>query len=501
MSHRIAFAGFNLESVTAVPQVVALSDFERVCVRSDALIEQFRDTNTVPGGALKACEDNGVEMVPLYHTLLGALGPASDEAVSAYIQELLDKIAVAGALNGVLLFLHGACWAPGFQDVERSFIDAVREAYPSMAIAVAFDYHGNIDAQTLQNADIAVAYRHSPHIDMGETGERAAGALIRMLKTGERPALAIARPNIVIPSIMSATSLQPLASIIAKARALEAEGDCDISVMAGFSYADSANTGMCVICMDWSGETAARDKAVMLSDLLFENRQALSTAVEVCTVDEAMREIERPASTSGPIVLLEHADRMNDSTYLLRALIDRSVGRVNVPYLLDPEAAVAAHTAGAGAQITLDLAGKADPATGGPLRVEVKVVWSGEKSYTVSGRYQQGSRVDLGLTALLDIGAIRVSVVSHFAFAVDGDPFYIFGEQPGDYDVILLRSKTHFRDFYEPVASRIIVVDTPDLGPADVRLIPYRQLDKSTVWPWCACPSNPTKKTYSGEVK
>ena len=33
MTFRIAFAGFNLESVTAVPQIVELAEFERVCVR------------------------------------------------------------------------------------------------------------------------------------------------------------------------------------------------------------------------------------------------------------------------------------------------------------------------------------------------------------------------------------------------------------------------------------------------------------------------------------
>ncbi|AWX93994.1 hypothetical protein DPM13_16360 [Paracoccus mutanolyticus] len=33
--------------------------------------------------------------------------------------------------------------------------------------------------------------------------------------------------------------------------------------------------------------------------------------------------------------------------------------------------------------------------------------------------------------------------MSHFAFAVDGDAFTIFGESPQDYEIILLRSKTH----------------------------------------------------------
>lgn len=489
MMPRIAFAGFNLESVTAVPQIVELAEFERVCVRGAELVERFRGTNTVPGGCLKICEAEGAEFVPLFHTLLGALGPASDEAVAHYTREIVEGLDKSGPLDGVILFLHGACWAPGFADVERHVIDAVRAAAPSLPIAVALDYHGNIDSETLRSADIAVAYRHSPHIDMGETGERAARALLRLLREGRRPGLAVARPNVVIPSIMSATALEPLASIIAEARAAEAAGDCDISIMAGFSYADSANTGMSVICLDWNGQGAAEANAQAFSAWLRGSRQAIASAIPILSAEAALADIERKPANGRPIVLLEHADRMNDSTHLLRALLTRDVGRVNVPFLLDPETAARAHAAGEGAEIKVALAGKTAPETGGPVEVVAQVLWSGPKSFTVSGRYQRGSFVDLGLTALIQIGAIRVSVVSHFAFAVDGDPFYIFGERPEDYDVILLRSKTHFRDFYEPLADRILVVDTPDLGPADVRLIPYRQLDTANAYPWSDAPA------------
>ncbi len=106
-----------------------------------------------------------------------------------------------------------------------------------------------------------------------------------------------------------------------------------------------------------------------------------------------------------------------------------------MPFLLDPETAAQAHDAGAGAEIAVALAGKTAAETGGPVEAVACVIWSGPKSFTVSGRYQRGSFVDLGLTALLQIGRIRVSVVSHFAFAVDGDPFFVFGERPEDYDV------------------------------------------------------------------
>lgn len=489
MAPRVAFAGFNLESVTAVPQIVELAEFERVCVRGAALTERFRGTNTVPGGCLGICEAEGAEFVPLFHTLLGALGPASDEAVDHYTREIVEGLCSNGPLDGVVLFLHGACWAAGYADVERHVIDAVRAAAPSLPIAVALDYHGNIDRRTLRRADIAVAYRHSPHVDMGETGERATRALLRLLREGRRPGLAVARPDVVIPSIMSATALEPLASIIAGARAVEAAADCDISIMAGFSYADSANTGMSVICLDWEGQEAAEAKAEAFSDRLREARHAIASAIPILGVEEALADVERQPAKGRPVVLLEHADRMNDSTHLLRALLTRDVGRVNVPFLLDAETAAQAHAAGEGAEITVSLAGRTAPETGGPVEAVARVLWSGPKSFTVSGRYQHGSFVDLGLTALIQIGAIRISVVSHFAFAVDGDPFFIFGEKPEDYDVILLRSKTHFRDFYEPMADRILVVDTPDLGPADVRQIPYRQLDTARAHPWSDAPA------------
>ncbi|MGI3169065.1 M81 family metallopeptidase [Pseudooceanicola sp. C21-150M6] len=491
MVRRIAFAGFNLESVTAVPRTSRLADFERVCVRGQAIPDQFAGTNTVAGGALRVLEAHGAEMVPLFHSLLGALGPAEDAAVLAYAQELATGLKTSGKLDGLVLYLHGACWAPGFADVEATLIARARAAAPDLPIAVALDYHGNIDTATLEGADIAVAYRHSPHTDMGETGERAARALLRMVETGARPGLAVSRPGVVIPSIQSATALEPLASVIAQARAEEAAGDCDISVMGGFAYADSPNTGMSVICLDWQGQRSAEQKAARLSAALHTARAEISAAIPVCPMDHAVAEAGRLCGGGSPVVILEHADRMNDSTHGLRAVLETDLGRVMVPFLCDPESAEAACAAGAGAELTLALGGKSTPETGGPLRLTARVLWAGEKRFTVSGRYQQGAPVDLGLTALIEVGTVRISVTSHFAFAVDGDPFYIFGETPEDYDVILLRSKTHFRDFYTPRAKAILVADTPDLGPADVRLIPYRQLDTGAAYPWQDAPRIP----------
>src|SRR3546814_9008126 len=82
---------------------------------------------------------------------------------------------------------------------------------------------------------------------------------------------------------------------------------------------------------------------------------------------------------------------------------------------------------------------------------------------------RHGALVDLGPTAVLDIGGIIVSVTTVATTAIDEDPFVQFGMRTRDFDIIVLRSKTHFRAVYEPIAEEIVIVDTPDWGPADLR--------------------------------
>jgi len=89
----------------------------------------------------------------------------------------------------------------------------------------------------------------------------------------------------------------------------------------------------------------------------------------------------------------------------------------------------------------------------------------------------RGLPVSLGLTALLEVQGMSISVTTESHTAVNGDAFYIFDQQPSDFDVIVLRSKTHFRAFYEEASEEILIVDTPDYGPADLTTLPYHFLD------------------------
>ncbi|MCC5993858.1 MAG: M81 family metallopeptidase [Rhodobacteraceae bacterium] len=494
---RLGIAGFHIESASFLPLVSNKSDFEAAAVRGDALIQAYDATNTVPGGFIAFARQSGAELIPLTYSYLGALGPASDDAVAHFATEIASKAATAN-LDALLLHLHGASWAPSYPDVERFFLSHIRaEIGAAVPIVLALDYHANIDAATLEHVDACFAYHESPHTDMGETGLRAARCAVAMIETGMRPAVAVSKPGLMVPSIFSATALRPLADIISMARDMERRSSVylDISILAGFSYADSPNTGFSVVVVGDMAQEAAQDIADALSEEICSRKEAIYRPDAVWTVDDAVTLAKREAGRNGkPWVLLEHADRSNDSSYLLAELVDREAQNVAIPMLWDSEAAEAAHRAGPGAIIDLKIGAWSSPKAGPRRSYRCEVLSSGPKTYKISGEMLTGTHVDLGMTAVVRIGGVTVSLVSAFAFGVDEDAFTVFGQNPRDFDIIVLRSKTHFRQVYEELSEKIVIVDTPDYGPADLFEIPYAQIDKTKVYPFNAPDPNRSQR-------
>ncbi len=55
-----------------------------------------------------------------------------------------------------------------------------------------------------------------------------------------------------------------------------------------------------------------------------------------------------------------------------------------------------------------------------------------------------------------------------------------------DFDYILLRSKTHFRAAYRSIAAAIVIIDTPDWGPADLTRLDYLRVPRERIHPFNA---------------
>jgi microcystin degradation protein MlrC len=486
---KVAIAGFLLESASLMPVLSTVEDFERTATRGDEIFRRYRGTNTVVGGFIEVCEREGLEMTGIVYTEGGAAGSASDAAFDRYTSEICAGLAgLAGKIDGLLLHLHGAMVTESRVDPDLDILKAVRDVVGAdLPVIVALDYHGNLDEGILAQATALFGYHKSPHVDMGHTGERAAHCMARVLKDQIQPVARLAKPGVMVPSIFSATDLTPLRDILAEARRMESEagGYLDISVFGGFSYADVPNCGFSVVAVSDRDPALAEQAVATLTRRLRAQRHALYQPIPVYGLEEGVALALKKARTAGkPIVLLEHADRMNDSTYGLRELMRQGARNAAVPYLHDPVAAKAAVEAGEGARVKLEAGGRSSPEAGGPVTVEGVVRFAGEKEYKVTGPMGNGSLVQLGPTAVLELDGIVLWLVSHPRTAIDEDPFTQFGMRAQDFDVILLRSKTHFRAVYEPLAEEILIIDTPDWGPANLTAIPYRHVPRERTYPF-----------------
>ncbi|MEO3428990.1 M81 family metallopeptidase [Pelagibius sp. CAU 1746] len=481
---RIAVGGFALESVSFLPLETGLADFEREARRGGDLAESLAGTATVAGGFLEVLAAAGAEAVPLVYTDCSAAGHASDAAFDHFRDELIGRLRDAGPLDGVLLFLHGAMTTPRHPDPEGDLLQALRDALGSdLPVMVAFDLHANLSPRTARLCDALFGFHFSPHVDMAETGARAARCLLARLNGAADPQLALVKPPVVLPSIFTATALAPLRDIVADSLTLpeRVPGIIDASVFCGFAYADTPDLGFSVAVVADGDRALAQREAERLAGRVWDAREALLHEELVDDLDGGLAKARRIAQgESRPVVLLEHADRMNDSTWALRRLIAAAADpdggglAVHCPYLWDPETAEAAVAAGRGARLAVALGGKSSERAGGPIQAEAEVIWAGRKVFTGTGPMRKGRRIDLGPSALLRFGGVTVSVISVCTSAIDLDALEQFGVDFGGQDIVLLRSKTHFRAVYEPLAAAIVIVDTPDWGTADLGRLPYR---------------------------
>jgi len=481
MTYRIALAGLHMECATFLPHVTTREVFEADTVRGPDMIDVLAGSNTVMGGFLRALASAGAIPVPILHSDGGAAGVADQAALTDLRQEIVAGLAsLAGRIDGVLLHLHGAMVTQEELDPDAVTLDAVRKVVGAdLPVMVAMDYHANLDAASIAGATAVFGYRYSPHVDMGATGERAATCLIKTLNGEIRPSMAIDRPGLILPSIFSATSLSPLNGLVETAQKQSTPSGpyADVSLFAGFAYADVPNCGASVVAVVDGSVDDAKARGTSLSNAVDLHRDALSSPAPVYDLSTGLERALRVAETSErPVVILEHADRANDSTHGLRALLQvADQARIAAPLLWDPGAVRQAMAAGVGATVDLALGGHSAPMAGGPVTVVAKVLdLRPDFSYRGTGEMRAGSEVRLGDTALLDVGGISISVTGLSRSAIDFDPFLQLGLDPGDFDIVLLRSKTHFRAAWEAYAADIIIVDTPDYGPADIHALPYK---------------------------
>src|SRR5262249_55073520 len=148
----------------------------------------------IAGALERLARERDVEVVPLLAARGVSSGRVSAETYEELRQRLLALVQTAAPLDGGYLFLHGSMEAVGEDDPEGDITERVRRQIgPSAPLLISCDLHGNITRRMVETTTAIVGYEHYPHDDTRQTGNRAAGLLLRTLRGDVAPSTAHAK--------------------------------------------------------------------------------------------------------------------------------------------------------------------------------------------------------------------------------------------------------------------------------------------------------------------
>ena len=483
---RVAVGQLSQETNHFNPVPTGEADFAASGIlRGDAVLRGWGAARREVPGFLDVLRDAGHEAVPTIAAWCPAAGgPVSRAAFEALLGELLDRLRAAGPLDGVLLALHGAMMLEDSDDAEAEILARVRAALPpGTPIGVTLDLHGHVTPAMLSHDAFFVAYREYPHVDMHETGERAARLLLDVLAGRRRPVMALAKRPMIVSPVGARTPDPPLSELCAMARAAEDSGEAiHVGLFPVQPWLDVPELGFAVLV---TGEDAAGAQAVAdrIADAAWAMRRRFDPGLT--PLGEAIRiGLAGPGTTVvGDCGDAPTGGALADDPAVLRALLDAGADRHDRPVLLtlnDPPAASAAHAAGIGAHRRFRLGHATTP--GAPVEREAEVVALHDGCFAMRDGGATGSVIDHGPSAVLRIGALRIALRSAPGNEWDTNVYRSLGLEPSAAAMVFVKSPAHFRVAYGTLADRILSADTPGPCAANTARVPWTRVTRP-LWP------------------
>ncbi len=392
--------------------------------------------------------------------------------------EILGQVKDAMPLDGVLLGLHGAMVAHGYDDVEGDVIERVRAIVgKDCVIGVELDPHCHLTRKRVAGADIIILYKEFPHTDVVERAEEVLTLVLRTIRKEIKPVMSLYDCR----QIGSYPTTEPLMrAFVDKVSAMEGkDGVLSISLGHCFPYADVPElTGRVLVITD-----GAKAKADQLATAIGEKFVSMrgKTAPPYLSVEDG---ISFATEFNGaPVVMADPADNAGggaptDNTTILRAMIARDVKDAALGPIWDPIAVRLCMDAGEGARIPLRFGGKIGPASGPPIDAVVEVTKLARNCWQSFGP----TRVPLGDTAAIRVGGIEVVLISNRTQALGLELFRNVGIEPTARKLVVVKSTNHFRAAFGPIAAKVIYVDSDGPLARDYRKVPYTRIERP-IWP------------------
>ena len=393
--------------------------------------------------------------------------------------EMLADLRAAAPVDGVLLVMHGAMVAEGYDDCEGDMIARVREIVgPDVPIGVELDLHCHLTQLLIDNANAIITFKEYPHVDPPERAEELFVIIADAAEGNTKPVTSMHDCNMIG---VYHTSQEPVRQFVDKMSALEGKDDVlSISLGHGFPWGDVADLGTRVLVVTNNQPEKGAALAKTLGDEFYAMRDIVQPNYQ--TIDGAL-DLAMECDDQ-PVVLADVSDNSgggapNDSTFILQRIWARGIGNAAIGCIWDPVVVDVAMEVGEGTELDMRIGGKMGPLSGDPVDMRVRVGKIARDAYQSfgAGRAKIGNAV-----ALHGPNGIDIVAISHRTQTFSPEVFSNVGIDPAQKKILVVKSMQHFHAGFAPVAAQIIYVAAPGALVPDVTKLPYQKASKS-LWP------------------
>ena len=476
---KIFIASLATETNTFSPLPTGYRTFEETVLMRDA----SRRPATIGTAPViewrKAAEADGHTVVESLTTFAQPAGTTIRSVYEAFRDEILGDLKAALPVDMVLLFLHGAMVADGYDDCEGDILKRARALVgPAVPVGCELDLHCHLTQEMVDAATAIITYKEYPYVDTAARA-RELYALCKAAGAGKVwPVSALFDCRMVN---MWRTPVEPMRGFVDRMMALEGkDGILSVSFAHGFPWGDVADVGARMLVIADGDKTKAAALAERLGHEIFAMRE--QTVTPHLGVDAALD--RALAAESGPVVLADVADNAgggapSDSTFILKRLVKRGIRDVATGCYWDPVAVRICKEAGVGASFDLRIGGKCGKASGDPVDLRITVRGVSDR-LTQTGN--NGGQIPLGEAAWVEGAGIDIVLNTLRGQTYAPDAFSNLGLDPTRRKIVVVKSTQHFHARFAPLATDVVYVSTPGAIPPDFANIPYTK--KTTpFWP------------------
>ncbi len=421
----------------------------------------------------------GWEVIESLCTFATPSGVTLRKTFETFRDEILEDLHNALPVNAVMLSLHGAMVADGYDDCEGDLVHHIRQIVgPDIPIGAEYDLHCHISRQLIDDLTALVIFKEYPHTDFADRAEELWTIMEATLDSRIMPVMASFDCRMIG---VYHTTREPMKSYVTKMKSLEGkDGVLSVSLGHGFPWADVKElSARVIVIIDNDTVKAARVAEDMGREFWTLRDEVTPRFLDIDYAIDRGLEIE-----GGPVVLADMADNpgggaVGDSTFITERLMQRGIYDFAVGSIWDPIATEIAISHGVGSTINLRIGGKISAESGNPLDIKAMVKHI-ERDCVVKAL--GGSTRKLGDAVCLDVNGAEIII--HTLRCQNMDP-NVFEKLDINYTTkkfLVVKSMQHFHAAYAPHSAECLYVAAPGTLAWDFTQMPYTKVARP-VWP------------------